>query len=74
MHKVLQENYYNKDSYLVQARSQAISSGIKIPEVHGMRKNLDPNIKPEKQHSNPIKGGVVKSRTGHIKDRNLFCA
>ena len=47
MHKVLQENYYKIDSYLVQTRSQAKSSGIKLPEVHGMRKNLDPNIKPE---------------------------
>ena len=48
MHKVLQENYYNIHSYLVQTRSQARSSGIKLPEVHGMRKNLDPNIKLEK--------------------------
>ena len=47
MHKVLQENYYNIDRYLVQTRSQARSSGIKLPEVHDMRKNLDPNIKPE---------------------------
>ena len=50
MHKVLQENYYKMDSYLVQTRSQARSSGIKLPEVHGMRKNLDPYIKLEKQH------------------------
>ena len=28
MHKVLQENYYKIDSYLVQTRSQARSSGI----------------------------------------------
>ena len=48
MHKVLQENYYNIDIYLVQTRSQARSSGIKLPEVHGMRKNLDPNMKLEK--------------------------
>ena len=41
MHKVLQENYYKIDSYLVQTRSQARSSGIKLPEVHGVRKNLD---------------------------------
>ena len=60
MHKVLQENYYNIDIYLVQKRSQARSSGIKLPEGHGMRKNLDPNIKPEKQHANPIKGSVIK--------------
>ena len=60
MHKVLQENYCKIDSYLVQTTSQARSSGIKLPEVHGMRKNLDSNIKPEKQHANPIKGSVVK--------------
>ena len=48
MHKVLQENFYNIDSYIVQTRSQARSSGIKLPEVHGMRKNLNPNIKQEK--------------------------
>ena len=60
MHKVLQENYYKINSFLVQTRSQAKSSRIKLPDVHGMRKNLDPNIKPEKQHANPIKGSVVK--------------
>ena len=42
MHKVLHENYYNRDIYLVQTRSQARSSRIKLPEVHGIRKNLDP--------------------------------
>ena len=65
MHRVLQENYYNIDSYLGQTRSQARYSGIKLPEVHGMRKNLDPNIKPEKQHANPIKGSVIKPHIGH---------
>ena len=55
---------YNIDSYLVQTRSQAKSSGIKLPKVHGMRKNLDSNIKPEKQHANPIKSSVVKPRIG----------
>ena len=29
-----------------------------------MRKNLDPNIKLEKQHANPIKGSVAKSHIG----------
>ena len=58
MHKVLHENY------LVQRRSQARSSGIKLPEVHGEGKNLDPNIKPEKQHANPIKGSIVKPHIG----------
>ena len=48
MHKVLYENYYDIENYLVQTRSQAKSSGIKLPEVHGVGKNLDPTIKPEK--------------------------
>ena len=64
MHEVLQENYYKTDSYLVQTRSQARSDGIILPEVHGMRKNLDPSIKPEKQHTNSIKGSVVKPCIG----------
>ena len=41
MHKELQERYHEIDSYLLQTRSQAKSSGIKLPEVHGVRKNLD---------------------------------
>ena len=64
MHKVLHENYYNIDRYLVQTRSQARSSGIKLPEAHGMRKNLDPDINLEKQHANPIKGSVIKPYIG----------
>ena len=60
MHKILQENYYNIHSDLVQTSSQARSSGIKLPDVHGVRKNLDPNIKLERQHANPLKGSVVK--------------
>ena len=48
-------NYYKIDSYLVQTRSQARSSGIKLPEVHGMRKNLDPNIKLENNMPIPQK-------------------
>ena len=64
LHKILIENYYHIDNYLVQMRSQAKSSGITLPEVHGMRKNLDPNIKPEEQQANPIKGNVVKPHIG----------
>ena len=32
-----------------------------------MRKNLDPNIKPEKQHANLIKGSVEKQYIGQVK-------
>ena len=42
MHKVLHKNYYNIGNYVVQTRFQARSSGIKLPDIHGMRKNLDP--------------------------------
>ena len=64
MHQVLHENYYNTENYLVQRRSQARSSGIKLPEVLGMGKNLDPNITQEKQHANPIKGSTEKPCIG----------
>ena len=60
MYQVLQEKYYNTENCLVQTRSPARSSGIKLPEVYGMGKNLDPNIKPEKQYANPIKGSIEK--------------
>ena len=41
---------------MVQTQSQTKPSGIKLSEVHGMRKNLDPNILPKKQNTKPIKG------------------
>ena len=36
------------DKYLVQTRSQAKSSGVKLPEVDGIEKSLDPHVKPER--------------------------
>ena len=44
MYQVLENKFYD-DKYLIQMRSQAKSSGFKLPEVHGMRKNLDPSLK-----------------------------
>ena len=44
MHNTLHEKYYNietKDRYLVQMHSQTKSSGIKLPEVYGVKKTLD---------------------------------
>ena len=35
--------------YLIQTRSQAKSSGIKVPEIHGANKGLNPQVKPGKQ-------------------------
>ena len=39
------------DKYLVQTISQAKSNRVKIPEVHGIEKSLDPHVKPERQKS-----------------------
>ena len=36
--------------------SQAKTSGTKLPEVHRVRKELNPNLRPEKQHAMPKKG------------------
>ena len=52
---ILQEKYYNfssmkvGDKYLVQTRSQAKSSRVKLPEVHGIEKSLVLHVKPERQ-------------------------
>ena len=63
MCRILDDNYYSK-KYLIQTRSQAKSSGIKLPEVHGMGKDLDPNLKPEKQHTIPKQGSKVRPCVG----------
>ena len=66
MYQVLENNFYLEnnsydDKYLIQTRSQAKSSSIKLLEVYGMRKNLDPNLKPEKQHTLPQQGSLEKA-------------
>ena len=43
---------------------KAKSCGIKLPEVHGMGKNLDPNHKPEKQHTIPKQGSKERLHIG----------
>ena len=47
-------NLPRKDKYLVQTRSQVRSSGIRLPEIHGVSKGLDPHVQPGKQKSFPI--------------------
>ena len=47
MHNLLHEKYYDvgkSEKYLVQTWCQTKSSGIKLPEVHGVSKTLDPNV------------------------------
>ena len=39
--------------YLIQTRSQTKPGGIKVPEIHGTNKGLDPHIKPGRQRPLP---------------------
>ena len=48
-----ENNLPRKDKYLVQTRSQARSSGIKFPEIHGVNKGINPHLKPERQRPIP---------------------
>ena len=54
MYKILENNLNNIDKinfgdgkYLIQTCSQAKTSCIKLPEVHGVGKSLYPNLRPE---------------------------
>ena len=53
--------------YLVQMQLQKNSRGIKLPEVHGVKKTLNTNTLPKKQKLSPqIKKNVkMKLRLGH---------
>ena len=46
-------NQHKNDRYLVQTRSQVKSSGIKLLEMHGTNKGLDPHVQPGKQRPFP---------------------
>ena len=63
MCQILDDNYYN-EKYLIEIRSQAKTSGIKLHEVHGMGKNLDPNLKLEKQHAISKQGSMERLHVG----------
>ena len=58
-----EKNLPRKDRYLVQTRSRARSSGIKLPEIHGTNKSLDPHVQPGKQKSFPIQTGNKRMPT-----------
>ena len=54
----------NEGKFLIQMHSQAKTSGTKLPEVHGVRKELNPNLRPEKQHAMPKKGTTERLHLG----------
>ena len=56
---ILHDKYYTleeeKERYMIQTRSQTKASGVKLSEVHGTRKRLDPHKIPEKQPQPVVK-------------------
>ena len=54
----------NEEKLLIQMCLQAKMSGTKLPEVHGVRKELNPNLRPEKQHAMPKKGMTERTCIG----------
>ena len=65
MQNILQSRCYNtgkgkEEKYLVQTRLKAKSSGIHLPEVHGIGKVLDPNILLEKQFMKAVTTSEMK--------------
>ena len=69
----------NENKFLIQTCSQAKTSGTKLLEVHGVRKELNPNLRPEKQLTMPKEGmteklhigqGRAGLRTKHAPDNN----
>ena len=42
---------------------------MKLPEVHGVGKSLDPNIQPEKQNTMPLKGNEILHKRPQIGQR-----
>ena len=73
MYKTLEDNMNNfykyndnfgNEKYLIQMHSQAKTSGTKLPEVHGVQQGLDPNLRPEKQHTIPKQGKSERLQMG----------
>ena len=54
----------NEEKYQIQTHSQAKTSGTKLPEVHRVRKELNPNLRLEKQHAMPKQGISEKLQVG----------
>ena len=72
MHKILENNLetFCDERYLIQMQSQVKTSGIKILEVHGVEKSLNPNLRPEKQHTFPKQGNLERLCVGQRRARS----
>ena len=70
-YKILEDNRenfgkcnFNSEKYLIQTNSQAKMSGAKLPEVHGVQKELDPNLRAEKQYAISKQGKFQRLQMG----------
>ena len=60
-YKIEEEN----SKYLVQMRSQAKDRGIQVSEVHGPKKGIGPNLRPEwlvKKAQKPIENTRIEKK------------
>ena len=81
MKAILNDKYYKIEAenskYLVQTHSQAKDRGIKVPEVHGPKKGLDPNLRPEwlvrKSQKSVVTSKIEKKETESPGQRNQSC-
>ena len=68
-YRILEENRKidvsrNEQKFLIKTHSQAKTSGTKLPQVHSARKELNPNLRPEKQHARSKKGMTERLHIG----------
>ena len=78
MKTILNDRYFNveeeKGKYLVQTQSQTKDSGMKVPEVHGAKKGVDPNLRPEqlvrKSQKLAERSRIEQKKTDFPKQRN----
>ena len=74
-YKILDDNRENfgkgnSEKYLIQTHSQAEMSGAKLPEVHEVPKELDPNLRPGKQHAISKEGKLERPQMGQGRARS----
>ena len=80
MYKILEDNLntfdknnsFGNSKYLIEMHSQTKTSRTKLPEVHGVEKNLNPNFKTRKAtyhfQTRKIREAMNRSRKGTIKE------
>ena len=79
MKAILNDRYFNAEKqegkFLVQTWSQTKDSGIKVPEVHGAKKGVDPNLRSEwlvRKSQKSVEKSRIEQKKGEIpRQRSL---